>query len=149
MAPRGPIARWTPELDALLIEHYPSMPIASLSFILGRTIPALKVRAHKLRLRRDPEISRATRQAAGVAGYAAAEKRRAGEPVVRKPTPQPQHVPTGPAARETGPDALAYHKRRQRAAAEALVAHGVDEHAAALAAHAIATGRVPGVRFTP
>jgi len=149
MSPRGPIARWTPELDALLIEHYPSMPIASLSFILGRTIPALKVRAHKLRLRRDPEISRATRQAAGVAGYAAAEKRRAGEPVVRKPTPQPQHVPTGPAARETGPDALAYHKRRQRAAAEALVAHGVDEHAAALAAHAIATGRVPGVRFTP
>ena len=147
MSPRGPIARWTPELDALLIEHYPSMPIASLSFILGRTIPALKVRAHKLRLRRDPEISRATRQAAGVAGYAAAEKRRAGEPVVRKPTPQPQHVPTGPAARETGPDALAYHKRRQRAAAEALIAHGVDEHSAALAAHAIATGRIPGVGF--
>lgn len=144
MSPRGPIARWTPELDAILIEHFPTMPIASLSFLLGRTIPALKVRAHKLRLRRDPEISRATRQAAGIAGYAAAEKRRAGEPVLRKPTPPP---PTRPDLRETGPDALAYHKRRQRAAAEALIAHGVDEHSAALAAHAIATGRVPGVGF--
>lgn len=147
MSPRGPVARWTPELDAILIEHFPTMPIASLSFLLGRTIPALKVRAHKLRLRRDPEISRATRQAAGKAGYAAAEKRRGGEPVVRKPTPQPPPPPTRPDLRETGPDALAYHKRRQRAAAEALIAHGVDEHAAALAAHAIATGRVPGVGF--
>ena len=143
MSPRGPIARWTPELDAILIEHFPTMPIASLSFLLGRTIPALKVRAHKLRLRRDPEISRATRQAAGIAGYAAAEKRRAGEPVLRKPPPPP----TRPDLRETGPDALAYHKRRQRAAAEALIAHGVDEHSAALAAHAIASGRVPGVGF--
>jgi len=141
MSPRGPVARWTPELDAILIEHFPTMPIASLSFLLGRTIPALKVRAHKLRLRRDPEISRATRQAAGKAGYAAAEKRRAGEP------PQPAPPPTRPDLRETGPDALAYHKRRQRAAAEALIAHGVDEHAAALAAHAIASGRVPGVGF--
>lgn len=149
MAPRGPIARWTPELDAILVEHFPTMPIASLSFLLGRTIPALKVRAHKLRLRRDPEISRATRQASGKAGYAAAKARRGGEPVVRKPAPKPQHVATGPAARDTGPDALAYRKRRQRAAAEALVAHGVDEHAAALAAHAIATGRVPGLRFEP
>ncbi len=147
MSPRGPIARWTPELDAILIEHFPTMPIASLSFLLGRTIPALKVRAHKLRLRRDPEISRATRQAAGIADYAAAEKRRAGEPVLRKPTPQPPPPPTRPDLRETGPDALAYHKRRQRAAAEALIAHGVDEHSAALAAHAIATGRVPGVGF--
>lgn len=147
MSPRGPVATWPAALDALLIEHYPTMPIESLSFLLGRTIPALKVRAHKLRLRRDPEISRATRQAAGKAGYAAAEKRRAGEPVLRKPTPQPPPPPTRPDLRETGPDALAYHKRRQRAAAEALVAHGCDEHSAALAAHAIATGRVPGVGF--
>lgn len=147
MSPRGPVATWPAALDALLIEHYPTMPIESLSFLLGRTIPALKVRAHKLRLRRDPEISRATRQAAGKAGYAAAEKRRAGEPVLRKPTPQPPPPPTRPDLRETGPDALAYHKRRQRAAAEALIAHGVDEHSAALAAHAIATGRIPGVGF--
>jgi hypothetical protein len=147
MSPRGPIARWTPELDALLIEHFPTMPLVSLSFLVGRTVPALKVRAHKLRLRRDPAISRATRQAAGIAGYAAAEKRRAGEPVLHKYTPQPPPPPTRPDLRETGPDALAYHKRRQRAAAEALVAHGVDEHSAALAAHAIATGRVPGVGF--
>jgi hypothetical protein len=123
------------------------MPIASLSFLLGRTIKALKVRAHKLRLRVTRRSPRATRQAAGIAGYAAAEKRRAGEPVLRKPTPQPPPPPTRPDLRETGPDALAYHKRRQRAAAEALIAHGVDEHAAALAAHAIATGRVPGVGF--
>lgn len=147
MSPRGPIARWTPELDALLCKHFPTMSLVSLSFLVGRTVPALKVRAHKLRLRRDPEISRATRQAAGIAGYAAAEKRRAGEPVLRKPTPQPPPPPTRPDLRETGPDALAYHKRRQRAAAEALIAHGVDEHSAALAAHAIATGRVPGVGF--
>lgn len=147
MSPRGPIARWTPELDALLIEHFPTMSLVSLSFLVGRTVPALKVRAHKLRLRRDPEISRATRQAAGKAGYAAAEKRRGGKPVLRTPTPQPPPPPTRPDLRETGPDALAYHKRRQRAAAEALIAHGVDEHAAALAAHAIATGRVPGVGF--
>ena len=147
MSPRGPVATWPAALAALLIEHYPTMPIESLSFLLGRTIPALKVRAHKLRLRRDPEISRATRQAAGKAGYAAAEKRRAGEPVLRKPTPQPPPPPTRPDLRETGPDALAYHKRRQRAAAEALIAHGVAEHSAALAAHAIATGRIPGVGF--
>ena len=147
MSPRGPVATWPAALDALLIEHYPTMPIESLSFLLGRTIPALKGRAHKLRLRREPEISRATRQAAGKAGYAAAEKRRAGEPVLRKPTPQPPPPPTRPDLRETGPDALAYHKRRQRAAAEALIAHGVDEHSAALAAHAIATGRIPGVGF--
>jgi len=40
--------------------------------------------------------------------------------VLRKPTPQPPPPPTRPDLRETGPDALAYHKRRQRAAAEAL-----------------------------
>ena len=102
MSPRGPIARWTPELDALLIEHFPTMPLVSLSFLVGRTVPALKVRAHKLRLRRDPAISRATRQAAGKAGYAAAEKRRGGEPVLRKPTPQPPPPPTRPDLRETG-----------------------------------------------
>lgn len=147
MSPRGPVATWPAALDALLIEHYPTMPIESLSFLLGRTVKALKARAFKLRLKRDPGAARATRQAAGKAGYAAAEKRRAGEPVLRKPTPQPPPPPTRPDLRETGPDALAYHKRRQRAAAEALIAHGVDEHSAALAAHAIATGRVPGVGF--
>lgn len=147
MSPRGPVATWPAALDALLIEHYPTMPIESLSFLLARTVPAIKARAFKLRLKRDPGASRMTRQAAGKAGYAAAEKRRAGEPVLRKPTPQPPPPPTRPDLRETGPDALAYHKRRQRAAAEALIAHGVDEHSAALAAHAIASGRVPGVGF--
>jgi hypothetical protein len=124
------------------------MPIESLSFLLGRTVKALKARAFKLRLKRDPGAARATRQAAGKAGYAAAEKRRAGEPVLRKPTPQPPTAaPRAPTCARPAPTHWPTHKRRQRAAAEALIAHGVDEHSAALAAHAIATGRVPGVGF--
>lgn len=45
MSRRRDIATWTPELDALLTEHFPRMPLVSLGFLLGRTLPALKARA--------------------------------------------------------------------------------------------------------
>ncbi|MBP9032547.1 MAG: hypothetical protein KBG29_01550 [Pseudomonadales bacterium] len=142
-----PIERWTPELDALLREHFPRMPFESLSFLLGRTISSLKNRANKLRLRRDADVSHASRQAAGKAGYAAARARQGGKPCGRKPPSPPPAPIKRPDLRETGPDQLAYRKRRLKEAAEAMVEHGVDPHAAELAVHAICKGRVPGVRF--
>lgn len=147
MTRRRDIATWTPELDALLTEHFPRMPLVSLGFLLGRTLPSLKARATKLGLRRNRAISRAARQEAGRAGYAAAKARRGGEPPLRNPATPPPQPPLRPDLRETGPDQLAYRKQRLRTAARAMVEHGVDEHAAALAVHLIVKGRVPGVRF--
>lgn len=147
MSPSGLIAAWTPELDAQLREHFPTMPFGSLSFMLGRTIPAIKARAHKLRLKRDPAASLARRQDAGRAGYAAARQRSDGKPAVRTPPSPPPEPPKRPDLRETGPDQLAYRRRRLRAAADVLVAHGVEEHSAALAVSLIARGAVPGARL--
>lgn len=142
-----PKTLWTPELDALLREHFPRMPFESLAFLTGRSVSALRNRANKLRLKRDPDVARASRQAAGIAGHAAAKQRRNGAPIPRTPPapkPQPKKRPD---LRETGPDLLAHRKARIKAAAEAMVEHGVDPHAAELAVHVIIKGRVPGVRF--
>ena len=147
MSPRGLIAAWTPELDAQLREHYPTMQLGSMSFLLGRTIPAIKARAHKLRLKRNLVASHAVRQEAGRAGQAAAKARRGDEPAPRAPKPPPPQPPKRPDLHETGPDQLAYRRRRLKAAAEALVAHGVEQHSAALAVALIARGAVPGARF--
>ena len=139
-----PIERWTPELDALLREHFPRMPFESLAFLTGRSVSALRNRANKLRLKRDPDIASANRSEAGKAAVARA--RESGKPWGGKPL-TPASPIKRPDLRETGPDQLAYRKRRLKEAAEAMVEHGVDPHAAELAVHVIIKGRVPGVRF--
>ncbi len=132
---------WTKELDALLMKHFARMPLDELSKLTGRSISSLKNRANKLRLKRDPDIASANRSVAGKAAVARAResgKQWGGRPLA--PIVRPD-------LRETGPDQLAYRKARLKAAAESLVEHGVDPHAAELAVHAIVKGRVPGVRF--
>lgn len=134
-------AGWTPTLDALLMKHFARMPFDDLSKLTGRSVSSLKNRANKLKLKRDPDIASANRSAAGKAAVARA--RESGKTWGGKPlTVAPQ-----PTLRETGPDQLAYRKARLKAAAEAMVEHGVDPNAATLAVHVIVQGRVPGVRW--
>lgn len=45
--------RWTPEHDALLRQHYPTMDAPGLAALLGRTVTAIYVRANKLGLARE------------------------------------------------------------------------------------------------
>ena len=136
-----PTTPWTESEDDLLREHYATMDRQQLAQLVGHSVNATAVRAYKLGLKRDPALVRAARMKAGANGAAAAKARGNGWPYRGGPKEQP-------AVRETS-HSIAYRKRRMKAAAEALIEHGVEPGAAELAVHLVMNARVPGVRWEP
>lgn len=124
------IRRWSPEDLDTLRELYGTMPVAELSRMLDRSVGTLYVMASTLGL---------TRARAGKPPQETPEAR---EPEDLEPEPQPAPVPS-PAV--VAPVRPAQHI--VRAAADALIRHGVDEASAHIAAGAIARGQVPALRF--
>lgn len=141
----GSFRRWSDEDLEFLREHYATMITDTLAKKLGRSVRTVYATAAELGLRKDRVTTDAMRSAAM---RAKRDQVRAAKEAKQKKLAQkrPTRPPLPPVVTLTEAQ-IAHHKRRQRAAAEALVAHGCDEHSAALAAHAIATGRVPGVGF--